>query len=711
MTKQPVFPRSKVLVLGLNSIQSLVPSTLISQAESLLESHRLEDVYNLADQRRKKLEESLNVDKDEAEELRYVYQRIGFQCFSETLFEDAGKHLFSGEVDPRLLISYYPDLRGNLFAAHETMDVFAGVAGHMPLEGSVDDIIVSNLVRNYSPHLFPNTLSAPTTAELRNILGFAAKEMLIGFLKKSRTRRSVAKGKGVGSTGDPVDIAIDTVLAKLYAQFEKTQELYALLQTPHDISLPEVEPVFKSTGQYNALCLLYKQIGDDLKLLDIWAKLIEGKYSDEDIKDPLSQMIDLLNEKKDRALTQRWGLWLTKLDPDKGLKLLMPKDAGKRRERPEDDVALLDQIYEANPAAGAQYLEYLVLQRRSSSRELHMKLALACVDQVLAYLKDASVSKLWRAKASSYASSRNASSFLSYFSSTTPDSEHKRARLKIILFLAGSSFYDPELIRKRLLEQEKILKFELAIIEGKVGNHRAALHVLVNDLSDSTSAETYCTLAGDIVPPMVAQSIAADSGLQDWATSLFGLSSSKSANGKSAAGPTPIARLKTVNEELKKELLKILLEVYMDAQQSDRASQLLNAQAMNLDVLDVISTVPASWPVNMMSSFLSRSFRRTLHAQQEGKIVKNISAGQNLEVKDRTWDILREEGAIIEEAADDDEDGTEEDGGPRSFDEKVLEEKAAVHLVASDITHFADGDIVKTAQNRLGPDLGVEDLR
>jgi hypothetical protein len=119
----------------------------------------------------------------------------------------------------------------------------------------------------------------------------AAKEMLLGFLKKSRTRRSVAKGKGVGSTGDPIDIvslsrvfyfryvandyspkAIDTVLAKLCAEFEKTQELYALLQTPHDIFLPEVEPVLQSTGQYNALCLLYKHQGDDLKLLDTWSK-------------------------------------------------------------------------------------------------------------------------------------------------------------------------------------------------------------------------------------------------------------------------------------------------------------------------------------------------------------------------------------------------------------------------------------------------------
>ena len=69
-----------------------------------------------------------------------MYQRIGFQCFTETLFEDAGKHLFNGELDPRLLVSYYPELRGNLFTADDVMDVFAGVAEHMPQENSVDDI-------------------------------------------------------------------------------------------------------------------------------------------------------------------------------------------------------------------------------------------------------------------------------------------------------------------------------------------------------------------------------------------------------------------------------------------------------------------------------------------------------------------------------------------------------------------------------------------
>lgn len=67
-------------------------------------------------------------------------------------------------------------------------------------------------------------------------------------------------------------------------------------------------------------------------------------------------------------------------------------------------------------------------------------------------------------------------------------------------------------------------------------------------------------LGGDIIPSKVAQSIADSDGLQVWAETLFSIPSIKAING---TGPTPVTRLKSVNEELKKELLKILLEVYM----------------------------------------------------------------------------------------------------------------------------------------------------
>jgi vacuolar protein sorting-associated protein 3 len=46
----------------------------------------------------------------------------------------------------------------------------------------------------------------------------------------------------------------------------------------------------------------------------------------------------------------------------------MPETSGKRREKkPEgEDLALLEQIQQVSPEAGVQFLEYLVLQRRST---------------------------------------------------------------------------------------------------------------------------------------------------------------------------------------------------------------------------------------------------------------------------------------------------------------------------------------------------------
>ena len=107
---------------------------------------------------------------------------------------------------------------------------------------------------------------------------------------------------------------------------------------------------------------------------------------------------------------------------------------------------------------------------------------------------------------------------------------------------------------------------------------------------------------------------------------------------------------------------------------------------MNLDVLDVIAKIPPEWPLRVLSTFITRSFRRTLHARHEGQIVKAISQGQNLAVSEHAWLILREEGAVVEEPASDDEgqegEETEEkklglelgervDGQPASFSEKV----------------------------------------
>lgn len=122
---------------------------------------------------------------------------------------------------------------------------------------------------------------------------------------------------------------------------------------------------------------------------------------------------------------------------------------------------------------------------------------------------------------------------------------------------------------------------------------------MVDGLKDEASAEAYCTLGGEIIPPKVAQSIGENYELQAWAAVLL----SPAGGSKAKSIPKP----KVVPEGLQKELLMVLLEVYIESGSVDlsfhtvtcsqdhisrempaeRTARLLNTQAMNLDVLEV----------------------------------------------------------------------------------------------------------------------------
>ena len=78
----PNFPRANVLVFGSNVVQALLPSTLISQADALLLAHRLEDVTDLAEQQRKKLQSSLHVERHEVRTVRFLHPFSSYSCTS-----------------------------------------------------------------------------------------------------------------------------------------------------------------------------------------------------------------------------------------------------------------------------------------------------------------------------------------------------------------------------------------------------------------------------------------------------------------------------------------------------------------------------------------------------------------------------------------------------------------------------------------------------
>ncbi|EJD51169.1 hypothetical protein AURDEDRAFT_99287 [Auricularia subglabra TFB-10046 SS5] len=596
------------------------------------------------------------VEDDTAEELRYVYQRIGYACLLATRFEEAGNYLFRGNLDPRMLVRHFPDLRPSplLVPPDATLDVYSGIAERVKGIGSVEEIIATNLVMNYSPHLEADDSAL---VKLKGVLMQNARVMLQTFLRKSRNRRLF---EPAGANRD----VVDTLLLRLLAETGDFQEMAALVEEADEtLVLPDVVPVLTHYQRYAVLAHIYERRRETGKLLDLLATLVQNKWTSETMPDPMGRLLHVLDESRDRALLQKWGLWLVKRDAERGINVLMAARDVNKRGLPKGiaenaDATLLKQIREASPEAADQYLEYLVLQKRSTDAALHTQLAERYVAEVLGLLQNEIVGHEFELAVSSYLESARTVPFLAHVAFETPDTDGKRARLKLALFLQGSSLFDVSSVQRQLDPRNDVLAFECAILKGKLGEHRAALEILASRLRDAASAEAYCSLNGIVIPPRLATNIAERAGLQAWAA-LVG-------------GPKPPARRPTLRaptngggaqeegeDGQQHELVKILMQVYMTSGSGayDQTAKLLNAQAVHLDVVDVMSEVPSTWPIAKLSSFLSRSLRRTLHARHEGMIIKAIAAGQNLEATDAAYVHTLAQGALIEEVnPDEDED-------------------------------------------------------
>lgn len=94
---------------------------------------------------------------------------------------------------------------------------------------------------------------------------------------------------------------------------------------------------------------------------------------------------------------------------------------------------------------------------------------------------------------------------------------------------------------------------------AQLGKHHEAIATLVHDMSDSTSAEAYCTLGGVVIPGKVANTIGERYGLLPWAVLVTGI------RGHNGGRMDRSQSQRTVDEGKKRDLLQVLLEVYMSA--------------------------------------------------------------------------------------------------------------------------------------------------
>ncbi|ORY34108.1 hypothetical protein BCR39DRAFT_518520 [Naematelia encephala] len=495
---------AETLIVGRDGIQSFAPISILLKLEILCAEGKMDEAIVLVDDERRKGRRG-EIDADKATHqatLRLMHLLLACHLMLETMFEKAGDYFIRGKIDPRVLVRLYSKYRGKVIGSAEEVEVFEGLRAVLEEMPSVDEIIANSIKRNYSPHLEPSSEQSPEAVELRRAMTDEATAMLTDFLRK--TRQSRRKGGGSrGLNSRKLDTVIDTTLAKLLADAGTTNELLALLASPNDCVLSELEP-FLVKRKY-VLSTVMRQQGRTDRVLEILREIAESPEGDALCDDPVDEIAQQLETVTDPGLFRRYTLWLVERDADKALAILMaqnPKTGVKL-----EDVPLIDDLRKISEDAADRYLEHVVVIRRSPDRALHEQLLGNLLDLAEVLTKEDGVKYHLEELDSEYRLQVDPQPYPVFLADIAPATPIKSLRLKLLLFLQGSPFYDLQSAASRL-EALPALKPEFAVVLGRLGRNRQALNLLAIEIGDDVSAQTYCTQGGEIIPPKVAHKVA-----------------------------------------------------------------------------------------------------------------------------------------------------------------------------------------------------------
>jgi vacuolar protein sorting-associated protein 3 len=102
---------------------------------------------------------------------------------------------------------------------------------------------------------------------------------------------------------------------------EELQGLRSLLDESPFIALDDVRGALVENGHISSLARIYEKKNDQPALIDLYVKVADGVWKDESISDPVGKVKKLLHGSKDRAMVQKYALWLLKRDRSGGLKV------------------------------------------------------------------------------------------------------------------------------------------------------------------------------------------------------------------------------------------------------------------------------------------------------------------------------------------------------------------------------------------------------
>ncbi|KAF9428575.1 transforming growth factor, beta receptor associated protein 1 [Podila epigama] len=613
---------ARVLIAGKESVSALVTTPLVLHADGLLKQGYVEEALVHSE----KTMTTLSADNLHSErlqqELNYIYQKSGLIYMGETLFDDAFTLLQRGKIDPRAVVSLFPDVlqKPNILG---DVSLFSGVLEIIRQLQSLPNIVTRTMQKS----------GGDQDDEYKQMFLRNAKEVFQQYLRAYRKAHTGSKGPPNAAL-----VAVDTALLGLLVDADERKQLYTLLESPNACAKDISERKLRDGGKHYALSLLYKSHKDYQATLSIWKSILTGEIKDDDYTAGLQGMVALLLAVPDTSLVAEYGNWIVEQDEQIGLKIFMPGDS--KRTAMFDPKTLLERFKGTLSQNGiVAYLEYLVFQRKSDNTEHRTDLCLLYIDILASILADERKSLEYTQLVDEYRENQKrtmlnhgvtmprvqrpsdlGTTFLSFLNHHAASDDISKYRAKLVQLLQTSSKSDAETILPKVNAIPQ-LQTEKAILLSCVGKPDECIKVMVKDVKDYLGVEIYCLNAGTFQDP------------------------------KKGTKATSGSHVDATVAETRKTLFMILLKEYLATPPEQGGTvlslRLLNSQSTYLELSEVIDLLPHYWTVELLRSYLLRSLRRNYHVFKEIQVVKGLSLGENLRVSEDLFKLYEEYGPVV----------------------------------------------------------------
>ncbi|KAI9710059.1 MAG: hypothetical protein M1812_007523 [Candelaria pacifica] len=538
--------------------------------------------------------------------LNYIRQKAGLLLFMELIgsidqgvtMENSDKSatedaMMEGGVDPRIILALIPFLRQEIVEGSSGIWIFGGV------KEVAEKLIMQQMAT-------PDSGATTVTPEA-GIL-----DLIRRYLLAWRRKKGFGSIADEGEVFRTVDAALLRVLLRLDLQSPKGPATPSSIRAElngfidHGVAcFDRAVELLEAARRLYILSRLYQSRKLARDVLATWRRILEGEIDEGgEFDDGENKVREYLIKSRDPVLVEEFGTWLARRNPKIGVRVFAD-DNSRIKLNPSQVVKLLQK---GAPDAVKEYLEHLVFGKNNT--QYVNELIFFYLDSVLAILKDSETARSTLAQTyESYRALRPPKpTYRQFITDNVIDEEWWQNRLRLLQLLGGNrgaaSDYNVEAILQRIEPYEQELVPEMIILHGRQARHPQAIRLLTHGLGDFDTAINYCLMGG---------------------SSIFHPMSS----GHMRPNTVPTRQEQAT---LFSYLLAEFMRIEDLTDRIERSSELLERFGGWLDVAQVLSLIPDSWSVELVSGFLISALRRLVREKNMSMVAKALSGAENLRI-------------------------------------------------------------------------------